>query len=289
MTSHQPPHVLAVWIQQQLQDIRETQVKRLLQLRTRLQTQAFEWDHALLARAIVTLQAAGRELAFLPLQPGLFARLMGRHRAANARFIAAHEAVLACAAHVRAEFKDLSTEHKEHTSGARRVIVELDIEWKSLNADADQGVTWLQDMCTQLAEAKQAGREDRELDAFAEAAQAFTQQFKQLEAVISMAHDIAVRGNNVLERRQALLEQVRADLEGFDKVWTLRVGAVVSALKAERSPVPVIPKAIAAHDELMKRLAATVDACGALQNEEHLMAQQLGMLHQELVRAPDAA
>jgi hypothetical protein len=278
----QPPYVLAAWIQQQLDDIASTQVKRLIELRTRLQTEAFEWDNASLAQAVLALQSAGRELAFLPLRQSFFSRLLGRQRAAHAQFVAAHERIVSCAAQVKSELLAFAVGHKDHNSGARRVLVEFDMEGKSLSADADQGITWLQDMCTQLGQARASGDAGDELAALAEAAQAFTQTFKRLEAAISMAHDIVIRGNNVLERRVALLEQVRADMESFDKVWTQRLAGVVGALKAGRNAVPAIPKAIEAHDDLMKRLAASVDACSALQREEHLMAQHLGMLHQEL-------
>src|SRR5438105_3154981 len=104
----QPPYVLAAWIQEQLGDIHKTQIRRLQQLRARLQTEAFEWDDAMLAQATTALHSAGRELHFLPLRQGFIGRLLGRHRAANARFIAAYDRVVACASQLKAELAQLS-------------------------------------------------------------------------------------------------------------------------------------------------------------------------------------
>ena len=280
--SGQPPHVLAAWIVRRLDELRGVGVARMAGLCNRLQSEAFEWDHTQLAQAVSALHSAGRQLHFLPLRQGWVARLLGRHRAPWARFIAASERIAACAAPAKAQMLALTGAEPHHTAPVRQALVELDAEYRRLDGEIDQGVNWLQDMCTQLAGAREHGSADRELGSLAEAAQRFTREFRWLESVNAMAHDLTVRGHNVLRRRMALVAQVRLEIERFDTVWTERVGGIVQQLRAGRNVAAAIPPALEAHDEMMKRLASAIDACGALQHEEHLLAQQLDRLGREL-------
>lgn len=280
--TRQPPYVLAVWIQDLLREMRQAHIAQLEQARQRLQSTAFDWDDAQLAAAVTALHSSGRELHFMALRHGWFARLLGRHRAAHARFVAACTRIAACASELRAQAKALSGSSQEAMHAARRALLEIGLEVERFSAAIDQGVTWLQDMCTQLADARGQGSEDPQLASLAEAAQLFTQEFKRLQAVSSMANDLCVRGSTVLQRRAVLLAQVQADMERFDKVWTPRLGPLLADLKAGLSPAGAIPKAAEAHEELMKRLAASADACGALQHEEHLLAQELALWREEL-------
>jgi hypothetical protein len=279
----QPAYVLAAWIQDLLREMQAERLARLQQLRTRLHSATFDWDDAQLAQAVLDMHAAGRELQFLPLQQGLVSRLLGHHRAAQARFLAIHQRITDSAAQVKAQLAELAVGLKERTAAARRVLLELDMEREALNTEIDQGVTWLQDMCTQLADARASGRGDEQLEALAEAAQTCTHEFKRMQSVSSITHDVRVRGNTVFDRRLALLEQVRVDIEIFDGNWSRRLDKLLADLRAGGNGRAAIPHAIEAHDELMKRLSATADACGALQSEEHLMAQHLGMLHEQLL------
>jgi hypothetical protein len=281
-TPRQPAYVLSAWIAEQLQDVRQAQLRRLEQLRARLQSDAFQWDCRPLAQDIHQLHVAGRELRFLDLRHGWLARMLGRHRAAHARFAGAVGRIEGCERRVKTRAAELAATYKSHTSGARRSLVELDMEWQALGAEVDQGVTWLQDMCTQIGEARAQGSDDPQLDTLAEAAQAYTQAFKRLQSASEMAREISVRGHGVLERRAALLDQVKAGVDAFEKLWTRKIEPVLDAARAGNGAVPGIPKAVEAHDDWMKSVSATIDACTALQHEEHLMAQHLGMLHELL-------
>lgn len=280
--SGQPPHVLAARIRRRLDGLRDVRVARLAQLCARLQSEAFEWDHTPLAQAVSALHSAGRQLHFLPLRQGWVARLLGRHRAPYARFIAASERIAACAAPAKAQLLALTGADQHHTAPAREALVELDAEYRRLDGEIDQGVTWLQDMCTQLAGARERGSTDQDLESLAEAAQRFTQEFRWLESVNAMARDLTVRGRAVLRRRMALVAQVRLEIERFDTVWTERVGGIVQQLGAGRNVAAAVSPALEAHDEMMRHLATAIDACGALQHEEHLLAQQLDLLGREL-------
>jgi hypothetical protein len=280
--TRQPPYVLAAWVEEQLADVRNVQVQRVVQLGTRLRTEAFDWDNTDLAESITALHAAGRDLRFLELRHGWVSGALGRYKAAYARFVAAYERIRECARAVEKHAAALADPHPSQISGARLALVDLDIECKSMGGDVDQGVGWLQDLCAQLSDAKTKGDSDPQLETFAEKAQVFTRTFKQLQTVGAMAHEIVTRGNSVLRRRLALLEQVRADLECFDKVWLRRLVLIATDAKAGRAAISGIPKAIDAHDDWMKRLSATVDACTALKHEEHLLGEHLAMLHEEL-------
>lgn len=280
--SGQTPDVLAAWIRELLGDVDRAQVRRLAQLRAQFQSDAFEWDSAVLAQGVSTLHSAGRELHFAPLRPGWLDRATGRYRDAYARFIAAHDRMVACAVRLKKELADLAGGLKAHTANARRVLVELEMEWNALQAEVDQGVNWLQDMCMQLGDQRAAGGDDRRLAALAENAQAFTQEFKRMQSVASVAREIGVRGHALLERRAALLEHVKRDADAFEKGWMRALGLLVAELKAGRTSPPSVSQAIEAHDEAMKRLAAASDACSALHHEEHLMAEHLGMLREVL-------
>lgn len=282
--AHQPAHVLADRVQDRLRDVEHAQVPRFDELRAQLQAEAFQWDNKPLAHAILALQSAGRELQFLPLRQGWIARLLGRHRAAHAQFVAAHGRIAALASEVASHLARLAECHDDRSAGPRGALLEIDKEMKSLATAVDEGVTWLQHMCTQLAQARHQGREEPQLESLVERAQSDTQQFKRLQAMEELVHGIVVRGNTILARRAALIEQVRADVALFQQAWTQRLGQLVEELKAGRSAVPLIPKAIESHDDLMKRLGATVDGCNALQHEEHLFAQQLELLQAEIGR-----
>src|SRR5205085_4311924 len=86
---------------------------RLQHLRASLQDHAFEWDDAPLAAALSELHSAARELRFTALHQGWMARILGRNRAGDARFIAAGEHILACASQLKAGMHALAGSGRE--------------------------------------------------------------------------------------------------------------------------------------------------------------------------------
>lgn len=278
----QAPAVLAAWVRQLLAQVRATQLRRIEELRAQLEAEIFAWDNTPLAQALHALYAGGRELHFAQLRTGWLRRALGRHRAAFARFTAAADRAGACAAAVSRQAGAVADASRPHNAEARRVLVELDLECRELGSEMEQGVTWLQEMCEGINEQRSRGGAGRDLPALAEAAQSYTQEFKRLQSVSCMLRDIGVRGQDVLARRAALLDQVRADMEAFEEHWNTRVGDVAAAARAGHAAMPGIGKAAEAHDAAMRRVEAALDACGALQGEEHLLAQQLDALRQSL-------
>lgn len=261
-----------------LGDVEARHLRKLEQLRARLQSRIFEWDHGELADALQQLHAGGRELHFAELRPGWIQRVLGRHRAGFQRFAAEADRMDSAAAAAREHAQALAAEFKEHDEAVRRVFMELDLECKELTAALERGVTWLQQMCEEINDKRTHGSTDSGLATLAETAQAYTQDFKHLQSISSKVRDIDVRGHAILDRRAALLEQVRAQMDHFEKQWNAHVGEVAAAVRAGHHRLSGIPKAIEAHGEAMKRLDATLDACGALQGEEQFMTDQLDAL-----------
>lgn len=278
----QPPQVLAAWIQDQLGDVQDTQVRRMEQLRSQLQSTTFEWDSVSLGQAVATLNSSCREIHLEDLRQGWLARQMGRHKPVYARFAAAYERMVTCAVRMKTVATKLAADHKSHAAGAKRVLLELGIECNGLQAEVDQGVTWLQELCLQLNALGEQNSGDPQLPQLAGSAQAYTKSFKRLQSAAAVTQELGVRGQSLLDRRAALLEQVRGDSQFFESSWVRLVGKVVGDIKAGRTSFPGAGDAAEAHDELVRRLGITSESCAALQHEEHLMAQHLDMLRKEL-------
>lgn len=280
--SGQPPHVLAAWIQEQLADLGEGPVRRLADLRAQLQSSAFEWDATVLAQSVGMLRSAGRELRFDNLRHGWLARKLGKHKPIYERYVAAYDRIVNAVQKVKAEAAKLAGTIKAHAAGTKRTVVELDLEAKSLQSGVDQGVTWLQDMCVQINELRERGSDDAELATLAEAAQAFTLQFKSYQSASSISSELGVRMQSLVDRRNALVELVRTDMDKFDKTWMRPAGKIATDMKAGRNSIPGIGDAAEAHEAVMSRLDNCAESCTALQHEEHLMAEHLDMLRREL-------
>ena len=278
-----PPIVLAGWMREQLGELLSTHARRLAELRAEMQSTAFEWDATVLAQAVTSLRSAGRELRFDNLRCGWIARAMGRHKAPHMRFAAAYDRMVDAAQRLKREAFELGgVLLKNHVAGAKRALLELEMEGQALQAEVERGVTWLQDMCVQINEQRQQGSTSTKLASLAEAAQAYTREYKRFESTASIVRDMKVRMQGLLDRRSALVEGARADADKFEKEWTRAVGRIMTDVDAGRTSFPGMSDAIEAHDEMMRRLETVTEACAALQHEEHLMAQQLDMLRHEL-------
>jgi hypothetical protein len=75
-------------------------------------------------------------------------------------------------------------------------------------------------------------------------------------------------------------------MKDFEANWRPRLGQLLEDLRANRNAAPAAPKAIEAHNDFMKRLAAAVDACGALQHEERLLSEHIAILQEHLRESP---
>jgi hypothetical protein len=267
----QPAKMLAALVGQLLKDVQDRQIAPFQQLRSKLQSDAFAWDNALLTHSVQAMLAASRNLDVQSLRNcGFWARLTGATERAAREFDNNYRDVLSAAAKARQELEILSRDYRAHASSARRLIVELDIECRVLNRDMDQGAEWLVELSYAIAEAG-------ELRALSTRAMALSGQLKRFRTVSTLAQEITILGQNVLERRAALLEMVGIDLNGFHKVWVRRARIVAEAGN-RRVPFPVLEKARQVHAELVTRLELTSAACLALQMDEQSMQRRLAML-----------
>jgi hypothetical protein len=281
-----PADVLDAWIRDRLDEMQGKKTQRLVQACSQLQAELFRWDNSALAQALVDMNFAGRDLSFGPLHRSWLMRLLGRHRAAYERFIASHSRVDDRAGKVQSEAAKLETGRDQHAQAARALVAEIEAAQQVVHEAVEETVNWLQDMCSQLADARASGSHDARLQTMAESAQFHTLGLKRFQAACTMAHDIVVRAGHVLERRVALLDKVRGGLKEFDATWRPRLGQLVDDLRADRNAALAAPKAIEAHNDCMKRLAASVDACGALQHEERLLSEHIAILQEHLRESP---
>jgi hypothetical protein len=278
--NEQPAKLLVEWVGQLLEDVQGAQADRLRHLRSRLQCDAFTWDNALLTHSVEGLLAASRKLEFQPLRNcGLWARLTGATEAAAREFGKKYHEVLAAAARARQEFDMLSRDYRAHTSSARRLIVELDIEYRALDREIDRGAEWLVELSYAIGN---VGK----LCAVPARAMALSGELKRFRRVSTLAKEITLLGWNVLERRAALLETLKHDLHGFDRIWRQRVAHIATKTADGRVPLPVFEKAREVHSELVARLDLTSAACLALQMEEQAMARRLAMFRDLLDEEP---
>jgi hypothetical protein len=239
-----------------------------------------------LAQALRLLYSSARQLHFAQLRPSWWQRLLRRHCAMFQNFCATADRATTAAAAVRQEAQSLEAPFGDHNREARRVLAEFVRAADELGKEVDNGVGLLQPMCEDINRQRKRGGGDRPLAALAEAAQSYTQSFKRLEQVGSMAHDIGVRAHTILERRGALLAQVRADMEAFHTRWARHIGELCDAVRARATRLHVTGNAVEAHEDAMKRLEAALDACGALHGEEHFLTKQLEVLRTTLAERP---
>jgi hypothetical protein len=274
----QPAKLLIAWVTQLTEEVQGAHFGRLRQLRSRLQSDAFTWDNALLTRAVEVFLATSRSLEFQSLRNcGVWARLTGATKVVAFVFAKKYDDVVGAAGTARKEFEVLSRDYRAHTSSTRKLIVELDMEYRALDREIDQGAQGL----VELSYAIEKTGEPRALSSRAKALSAELKRFRLASA---LAKEITILGQNVLERRAALLERMKLDLHGFDKVWLQRVASILTKPGDRRFPVPGLDKAREVHGELINRLELTSDACTALQMEEQAMARRLAMLRDCLER-----
>lgn len=275
----QPAKLLAASVGQLLEDVQGTHLSRIRQLRAGLQSDAFIWDNASLTHAVEVFLATSRNLGFQSLQDrgGVWARLTGAPEVATHAFARKYDDVVGAARKAKQEFDLLSRDYRAHTSSARRLIVELEMEYRDLDREIDQGAEWLVELSYAI---EKAG----ELRALSARAMALSAELKRIRLASALAKEICILGQNVLERRAALLERMQLDLHGFDKIWLHRVGNIGTTAVGRRPSPLALDKAQDVHDELIARLERTSAACLALQMEEQAMARRLALFRDFLER-----
>jgi hypothetical protein len=273
----QPARVLAAWIDEQLHDIHANQVPRLAQLRGRLQSDAFQWNNALLASAVAAMRDRADGLDLDPLRPrGLFA--VWRRPAPGGSDVSARCAQVISAAHgLHSHANEFAAHQASRLQGARRMLLELELEQQSLTSDMAQAVDWLEDMSHQMRREGADLTEAARLAALAQRAESFTPTLKGLHALQETAAAVCSLGRNVLERRANLIEHLRASLDGFQQGWLRSIGPVAGPA-ASASSTAALDAAVQAHGELVAHLEETHACCEALRIEEHALGLRLAAM-----------
>jgi hypothetical protein len=158
----------------------------------------------------------------------------------------------------------------------------MDFERTELDRCIAQAVEWLGEMTADVSRCAAAGSMSSDESALLmRRAEFYTAHIKRLHGVSGQVNAILVLGQTVLERRNALLAQMKVDLEGYERVWLRHAGALAADAR-NRGGLKGVENAAMAHSELVKRLGRTHDAAQALQQEEQNMGHQLHQLRAQL-------
>lgn len=282
---NQPAGVLSTWLEQLLRDVRKVHGLRLRELRIGLQAAAFEWDNATLARSIHSFHEAAARLDFAWLaRRGLLARLMGTAASNRTRFNLQYRQILACSRECTELTDELARHYVSNTVAIRRLLVELDLECNALNRDIDQGMSWLASMRRDVADRLGSAEGDggAKLQVLAQRADLLAQEYQRLQSTSAMARDVQLLGQNVLARRTELIDKIKVNLDGFNRVWKRWVGNLARQSGEAPFTAACVRHARDAHSELQKRLGLTDAFSASLQVEEGNFEHGLSVLRQAL-------
>ncbi len=281
----QPASVVSTWIDHLLRQDIVPSAQRMMQARDRFHAQALDWDSSVLTRALQAAKDSAHAMDFQSLSnPGLLGLLLGRSAQNRSNFVAQYRKLTASMDSLRDQHLQLGRSHRNHSVEARRALIDLEAECRTCGAHLDHGVAWLEQLSADLTHRKpaEAGIEYEALQKVASRAEHQTAQLKQVEAAIATARDVLQAGQNILTRRVALLETLRVDLDGYEKIWLRRVGTMAQEASQSGRSLTGMDGAEIAHRELTGRIERSSAACVALQVEEQLLAHRLSLLREQL-------
>lgn len=285
LSATQPASMVSTWIDHLLvQDIAPS-AQRMMQMRDRVQAQALEWDSSVLTRALQGVKDSAHAIDFQSLSsPGLLGLLLGRSAQNRSNFVAQYRKLTAAMDSLRDQHVQLGRSHRIHSTEARRALIELEAESRALATHLDHGVAWLEQVSVDLMHQKPAegGAEYQALQKVAARAEQQAALLKQLEAAVAAARDVLQTGQNILTQRSALLEMLRVDLDGYEKIWLRRVGTMAQEASQSGRSLTGVEGAEVAHRELRGRIDRSSAAGVALQVEEQSLAHRLSLLGEQL-------
>jgi hypothetical protein len=110
----------------------------------------------------------------------------------------------------------------------------------------------------------------------------FARQLKLLQGVATDAGEVAQLGRNLAAQRVALLDTLRAHLDGLERSWRPRIDDLAGVAMRVPDGESELHKAEEAHAELLKRMLLTATTCAELQSDEEALANQLAGLLEHL-------
>ncbi|MBG9388426.1 hypothetical protein [Caenimonas aquaedulcis] len=275
--SGQPPHVLAAWMADAIHEVHTEHLPRVVQLRDILEAQAQAWEAQELEQTFHALLLAARGLDLQALAiPAWWRRLWPWGRRPAQDFEAAHRAMLAAAGDARQRLDALAREWRPIASASRRAVVELDLEHRAIAGETGDAVHWLAELTEHLSAGPVPGKEER-MRKWAQAAQQATQALKRLDTIGDLVGETVLVGRTLFERRTIWLEQLRRDLDAFDREWCPRV----AALSGGHCTAQQLEPAAEVHARLLDGFERTDSAVMALRIEAQGFGQLLSRLGEQ--------
>ncbi len=279
--SGQPPHVLAAWVGESLQELRAEHLSALSVMVAKLETDSSAWGGEFLTRAIDAMLEAAKQADPGAMRPrGLWQSLTGSHGRRVQEYQLKFDELLASAAKVHAQIDGLGRGYNASTSNVRKLVVELEMVHRAIAADVEEAVDWLGELAGYLGQTGDATNERAR--ALVTAAESSAAELKAVLAVNDVLGNVVVAGRNVLERRVALLDRAKQDMLGFEKSWRPKVGQVVVKAVGGGGVPAGLAAAESIHAELLSRLDATSGDGVALQLEELGLERLVARMLEEL-------
>ena len=285
----QAPTSPAAWLDQLAADAGSGHVRRLVDLRTQLESQVRDPGFEGVRAAAEALGAALARLDFALVQPrGWLARATGRGKEAASTFQSQFERIGRAGEDFADEVRMLQKKQQAQAAATERTLLEFQAELRAIEKIMDQGARWLQDMRNQLKAREAAGGDAavqaqlREDEARCELLVA---RLKQLRNASTAAQQGSERCKAAGRSQASAIESVQQALDGEWKTWRATVGAVAAEVASGGAATRGLESARSVHDALQATLDQAGKDCGGVTAQERALAQELSALQASLQAA----
>ncbi len=280
----------AAWLDQLAADAGSGHVRRLVDLRARLEAQTRDRSYRAVQATLEGLHGALQQVDFGLLQPkGWLARATGKGKEAGAGFGAQVERVLRAAEDVKEEVQALQRKQQAQATATDRTLMEFDVEVKAIEKIIDQGTRWLQDMRNQLKvrEAKAASHAglQQQMEQDAARCELLVTRLELLRTAKSAAQQAGERCKAASARRTTLQDALQQAVTGEWVSWHQRLAPLAAEVVESGSATEGVDRARTVHQELQACLKQAAEDCTQLQAQERALADDLAGLQTPLQAA----
>ncbi|RYY91671.1 MAG: hypothetical protein EOO24_30810 [Comamonadaceae bacterium] len=272
----------AAWLDQMATDAGSGHVRRLADLRRRLEAQVREREYEPLRGALHAMYEDLKKLDYDMVQPkGWLSRTLGKGTRETTAFVAQYEHALRAGEDLAEEARALQRRQHAGDTAHERSLVEFDVEVRAIEKIMEQGARWLQDMRSQLkaregegndASAQQRIREDTLR------CELLVTRLKELRSTVSAAQQVAERCKAGAARRAAFLATVQQALDGDWTAWKGRLEPLSAELVAGSAAPEGLAAAREAHQQVQSCMKQAARDCMQLQKQEETLAGELAAL-----------
>jgi hypothetical protein len=267
----------SAWLSQMAADAGHLHVKRLRELRARLQELQQLRDSSAPAFDFSPLAEALPRLDFGLLQSrGWWARTTGKSRGEAAEFAAQFQEIEQVVRSVAAGTREFAQQRQSHAASADLPLLELDVEYHAIDQIIDQGARWLQDMRNQIKAAQSGAADD------AKRCEILVARLKTLRAVSSAAQQVHQQAQAATARHAALHQLLQHTLASAVKAWQARLAAVAAAALGDESKALGLDEPMEAHRELQLCVKQAVAECTQLRAQQTALADSVAALGAQL-------